>query len=325
MDHLRVEVLLELEEPLAHASGSYGNSSVAMRQKVRRRDGSFADIPIITGDTMRHGLREAGSYALLGAAGLLGENLSEAALRLLFAGGMVTRAGGAINLNEYREWVELVPPLGLLGGCAQNRVIPGQINVGTAVLVCDETAPFLPSWVTETLERSGTVVCPARAYVEEVQRVRMDPTLSTDKRALLTVEARAAVDARLLAGEIASVEGDDVGRASARSSALPFRYETVVRGSLMFWRVEARIYSEIDRDTFLTILAVFLRDATVGGRRGTGNGRLRAIAARNVEVLPFQERTADLTFQGDGVGELFRRHVQARRDRLRDFLGRVEA
>ena len=36
------------------------------------RIGSVVRVPIITGDTMRHGLREAGSYALLSAALRLG-------------------------------------------------------------------------------------------------------------------------------------------------------------------------------------------------------------------------------------------------------------
>ena len=77
---------------------------------------------------MRHAAREVSSYAMLRAAGMLEGALSEAALRLLFAGGMVTGRGdaGVINLDRYRELCALVPPMALFGGCTDNRVQPGK-------------------------------------------------------------------------------------------------------------------------------------------------------------------------------------------------------
>ncbi|MGH8630893.1 MAG: hypothetical protein ACREU7_09045, partial [Burkholderiales bacterium] len=116
MERKRLEFILEARSPIAHHQETFGNTAVLMRQKVRQPDGSFAAVPIITGDTMRHGLREAGTYCLLDCAGLLGEALTEQALRLLFAGGMVTGSGSVVKLDEYREMVDLVPTLALLGG-----------------------------------------------------------------------------------------------------------------------------------------------------------------------------------------------------------------
>lgn len=327
MENARIELVIEALEPIAHASETLGNSQIAMRQKIRQPDGTFAAVPIITGDTMRHGLREAGSYALLSAAGLLGEHLSESALRLLFSGGMVTGAGGSIRLDEYREWMELVPPLALLGGCAQNRVIPGQLDVSAAILICRETEDALPEWVREWLEERKVEIAAARQHVEEVQRVRMDPTLSPEKRKLLTELERSAVEGRLLASETASETQDAVGKSETKSSMMPFRYETIAQGSLFFWRVEARLFSAIDRDTFLTLLACFLRDSRVGGKKGTGHGRIRPIVARNIEVLPFHEKTSALALTGEtnAIGTLFREHVSERKERLKDFLSRVKA
>src|SRR5262245_29758625 len=107
----RFEFILQAAEPIAHHSETYGNAQVAMRKKVRQPDGSFASVPCITGDTLRHGLREASTYALLDAAGMLADpDLSESACRLLFAGGMITgSAGGAVKLGDYAEMVDLIP------------------------------------------------------------------------------------------------------------------------------------------------------------------------------------------------------------------------
>lgn len=328
MDQKRYEFLLEGREPISHAQENIGNASVIMRQKVRRPDGTFAHVPIITGDTMRHGLREAASYALLECAGLLGENLSESALRLLFAGGMVTgSAGGAVKLDEYREMVDLIPPLALLGGCAQNRVIPGRLQVSTAVLVCEETWPSLPPWVQEWLAERQAYVASARAHVEHVQRVRMDPTLDPAKRKLLTVGEQARVEGRLLASETAAETDDAVGRDRTKSTMMPFSYERVVQGSLFYWTVTGTTYGELDEDSLLVMLGTFLRLARVGGKRGTGHGLLVPVVAQQIGLARYSERmnTLELTGPDQRIGEMFKRHVADRAPRIKEFLERVAA
>lgn len=326
-EHKRYEFILEAREPISHAQESIGNVSVIMRQKVRQPDGTFAQVPIVTGDTMRHGLREAASYALLEGAGLLGENLSEAALRLLFSGGMITgSAGGAVKLDEYREMVDLMPHLALLGGCAQNRVIPGRIQVSTAVLVCEETEHLTPEWVRTWAKEQRTGAASARAHVEHVQRVRMDPSLDPAKRLLLTAGERARVESRLLASETASEEMDASTKDRAKSSMLPFSYERVAQGSLFFWSLTATCYSALDSDALLVMVGAFLRHARVGGKRGTGHGLIAPVAAKHVSLANFSERADTLALEGDAsIGELYRQHVAERADRIRDFLGRVVA
>ena len=67
----RIEILLRAEEPIAHHEGKH---------RQRRRDhapddvppsGRKTRVPIITGDTVRHGLREAVRARRFEAAGLL--------------------------------------------------------------------------------------------------------------------------------------------------------------------------------------------------------------------------------------------------------------
>ena len=231
MEIKRFEFILEAAQPIAHAEESLGNTSVLMRRKVCTPTGRWVRVPCITADTMRHGLREAAAFTYLDAAGLLGEALTEAALRLLFAGGMVTgSAGGSIRLGDYRTMVDLFPPLALLGGCAQNRLIPGRMCVDDATLICEEQAHALPSWVCDWLAAQSRGLDSARAHVEEAQRVRMDPTLDPLKRTLLTTEQDAQIESRLEASEQAATHEDDAGAGRARSSMMPRRYERLAQG-----------------------------------------------------------------------------------------------
>lgn len=323
----RFEFLLEAVQPIAHHEGTIGNHATVMRRKVRLADGEFAEVPVITGDTMRHGLREAATWALLDAAGLDEARLSDAALRLLFNGGVMTGRGdaGSVNLDQYRELATIIPPLALFGGCAMNRPIPGRIVVEDAVVLCQETMRWLAPWAVTLLE--GQSFAMARGYVEETQRVRMDATLDPSKRRLLSDGAQVAVNARLAASEAAHVADDAIARDESKSTMLPRTFERVVQGALFTWAIQAETYTELDDDTLLTTLGVFLSRPRVGGKKGTGHGELRVVAARDIGVRRPSERAEvlDCTELGPRVGEVFRAHCAARADEIGKFLAKVDA
>lgn len=326
----RYEFLVEAISPIAHHSEVFGNAAISMRRRVRQPDGSFVSVPIVTADTMRHQLREAASYALLDAAGLLDEPaLSESALRLLFAGGMLTGRGdaSAVKFSEYREIVDLVPPLALLGGCAQNRSIPGRLQVDDAVLICEETRAHWPAWVEEYVASSRISIDTCRAHVEEIQRVRMDPGLSPEKRALLTHAAEQGLLGRIGDNEAASESGDEIRQRDTKSTMMPRRMETIVAGSLFYWGLSATCVSDLDVDTLHTMLAAFLANPVVGGKRATGAGRLRPAAARDIKVArpSVESQALELIGPGSGFGERFAAHVSSRAEKVREFLGRVDA
>jgi hypothetical protein len=321
----RYEFVLEAVQPIAHHSETIGNEQVIMRRKVRQ-PGGWANVPIVTADTMRHGMREAAAYALLDAAGLLeSPSLGEAALRLLFAGGMVTGRGDAAvcKLDQFREMCELVPSMALFGGCSDNRVIPGRLNVEDATLICEETSRWCSPWQLQIAGELDT----CRAHVEEVQRVRMDPLLCPQKRLLMSADAQVEANRRLEGGERAH-EGDDaIERETTKSTMMPRRFERIAQGSLFSWACEAVCYSELDVDTFNVSVAAFLHRATVGGKRAVGHGRLQVVAANDVRLARPSEGLTPLDTKAlaPGVGQLFKAHVAERRERIAAFLAGVNA
>lgn len=275
------EFILQAVTPIAHHQEVFGNAAQVFRMDVRQPSGEFSKVPYITADTLRHGLREAAAYVMLDATGMLDKpQLTEAALRLLFAGGLITGGGaGAVKLDEYWEMVSLMPALALVGGCAQQRPIPGKLFVENALLICEETQHMVPDWQRDPAligELSGH-----RAHVEETIRVRMDPSLDPSKRLLLTDGDHYGIKQRLLASESASERNDAVEKRDSKSTMLPRSFETIKAGSLLSWRVSAVVQSEMERDALHTMMGAFLASAQVGGKRGTGHGRLAVLRLKD--------------------------------------------
>lgn len=327
-ERVKWEFILEAVEPIAHHSESFGNTAIAMRQKTRLPDGTFTQVPIVTGDTIRHQLREAASYALLDAAGMLDvPSLGEAALRLLFNGGMISGSQDTVvKLDQFRELVELCPHIALLGGCAQNRSVPGRLSVSAAELICEETAHRMPDWVIEYLREQKTALGGAREHVEEVQRVRMDASLDPGKVKLLS-DGGVDVRNRLLASEHGKETGDAVLAQDNKSSMMPRRFETLVAGSIFYWKVECDTFNALDRDTLTTMVGHFLQNAKVGGKRATGHGRIRAVVGKQIQVRRPKEAPEglDATALAPRLGSLFYTHVAARKDRVRSLLNEIDA
>ena len=332
-DRVRYEFILTAVTPIAHHQETFGNTAQVFRRDVRQPDGEFAKVPYVTADTMRHGLREAAAYAMLDAVGLLDKaDLSESALRLLFAGGLITGGGaGAVKLDEYREMVSLLPSLGLLGGCAQNRAIPGKLQVDDALLICDETMHQIPEWQRDPEVIGATAS--RRAHVEETIRVRMDPSLDPGKRLLLTDGEHHAINQRLLTSEAASASGDAVDKRESKSTMLPRSFETIKAGSLFSWAVSATVQSEIERDALHTMIGAFLATCTVGGKRATGHGRLAALrlkdgthAAREHQAFRPAEvaRVSADALALRGASTL-RAHYATNAERIRSMLATVQA
>lgn len=319
------EFVLEARTPIAHHSETIGNTQVLMTRKHRTADGRWVNLPVISGDTMRHGLRDAGMRAYLDAAGV--QELSLPALRLLFNGGVVMgSAGGTVSIRDYKTMVDLCPPLGLLGGCVSNRIVPGRMTVDEAVLICDESTNVLPDWVHEWMGSNGGTFDPLKAHVEEATRVRMDPALDPEKRTMLTQADDDEVARMLSDGEDASLEGDVVLAEKSKSTLMPRSFERVAAGSLFYWRVSARVQDDLMLDTFHVMLSQFLGNAWVGGKRGTGHGNLKPVTARKMRLsLTMELEDVKPDAVAPRVGGLFQRHVKDRAEQIGKFLAEVAA
>lgn len=332
----RAEVLFEAAQPISHQETTIGNHGVAATAKVRQRGGGFARVPMVSGNAMRNRMRYASSLAVLRAAGLLGESLSEPAIRLLFNGGKVVsnktkgkdgekKGGGGISMDRYRELCAIVPTLGIFGGCTENRIVPGKLSVSSLDLVCEENERFLPVWIREWMTAENERLDTAREHLEVVQSVSMDPALSPAMRTLMLPDAQVAVTDRLARSERAHA-ADEAAADADKSGMMPYTYERICKGALFYWRTWVTVNSALEEDTFRVVLSE-LRDhgPVVGGKGGTGHGELSIIGARGVELARAVEKADALDLGSPHVGSLFVPHVKERREQLQSFLSGVAA
>lgn len=326
MKRTRYEVLLRAAQPIAHAEGTVGNATLAMRRKVRTHEGEIVSVPIVTGDTMRHQMREAAAMALLDGLGMLETpSLTEAATRLLFNGGMLTgkASGGGIKLSDFRTLCGLLPTLALFGGCANAQLVPGQLEVTDALVISEETQSVVPQWM---VERAGLLQS-ARDLLDEEQRVRFDSMRDPSKTRLLEPGARDAVERKATAREEAHDSGSDADALATKSTMLPRTCEVIIPGTLLSWSVTATTYSALEEDCFAVVMGAFLRRPIVGGKRGTGHGLLQPLAGNEVPIARPAEmaQSMDLVALSARRGDIFRAHLAEQRDVIRQVLDKVQA
>lgn len=118
---------------------------------------------------------------------------------------------------------------------------------------------------------------------------------------------------------------------------MPFRYERMVQGSVLFWAVEATCHTDLEMDTLDTMVWTAMANARVGGKRGTGHGLLKPVALQEIRNnRPFGPVRVSMRLLGDArtevriedrppPGEMFRAHVAARATKVREFLQKVNA
>lgn len=324
MQMTRYEFLVRAVQPISHTQENFGNYGVFMRKRIVMPNGSVQSVPYITGDSIRNRARRASTYALLDAAGLLGnEALTESALKLMFAGGGVTEKGDAsvVNLDKYRELASLIPTLALFGGCTDNRPLPGQINIDEGNPICSETMHTAPGWVHEWLSNNGVQVLTQRRLIEEVTRVRMDPTTSPEMVKLLTPTEQIRVNGRLLASEKAHEDGDAIEAKKNKSSAMPRSFERLIEGTLFLCGIEARTYTDLEADTFDYCVGCLLNNFTVGGKQSVGHGRLKFVCGNKIHFTPTSGNFDDMgTGLAAKTGELFKAHVAAHKEQIVSWL-----
>lgn len=318
--------VVRADNSLSHHSEVMGNMALFMRQKIMLPDLSIVEVPYVTGDACRHMMRESMSLALLAAIGLT-TGLSEGANRLLFNGGMLTGKGNAavVNLTEYRNLCRLIPHIALFGGCAGNRPIPGTLKVGVLRLLCQETVHLLPDAVLAWIESNKIKLNSCREHIEEEVRVRNDASLDPSKRAFLNAASRAAIEARLAGSEKAAQDGDGAEAEKHKFGMMPRSAEVLAAGSLFSFEVSATVSNPLEEDILRSTIAAWLGgNPYVGGKSGTGHGKLKAIAGFGMPAPLSQQPTQPLDTQAllapNALGSLFLAHVRAHQKEIRDFL-----
>ncbi|WP_280503005.1 hypothetical protein [Nocardia farcinica] len=142
--HAPIPVTITLTTPLHHGAGNSGNTALLRSETVIQPDGTQAQVPFVSANSVRHGLRNALAWHLATTLDLPDGSLSKPVVDLLWSGGAVTSTGAQTNLELPRKIEAVLPMLGLLGYAAQSDIISGTLRVDPLILVCRENAWRLP-------------------------------------------------------------------------------------------------------------------------------------------------------------------------------------
>jgi len=166
-----IPLTLTLLSPLHHGAGTSGNSQLLRTQEVVLPDGSSAVVPFVSGNSLRHAIRNACAELTLDAVAATPGTLNKQTVDLLYSGGALTSAESAqIDLAAHRRLDATWPPAGLLGYSGRGQIWAGTLYVDHLGLVCAENAWRLPAGV----RTHPHAVLPAAALRDEEFGTRHD-------------------------------------------------------------------------------------------------------------------------------------------------------
>ena len=260
----RIDITATALEALHHGQGAEGNTQVLRRQEIVTPDGEIATVPFISGNSLRHMLRDAGVRYALDAMGVPDGSLSKGTIDLLFSGGSL---GGkaSVTLAKARAVAELFPILSVLGYSAGSRIQPGKIEVGHLHLVCEENQHRMPRLEPLALRHAG-------AFVGEEFGTRHD--------AARLPYAQRLLGAPRPAPEEPEKKGRTKGAKDEESTQMIYDWEVVLPGSRFWGGITYRELSPIEIDALRSALSYACEGMhpdggylfRVGAKRGTGHG-----------------------------------------------------
>lgn len=142
---VRVPFTATLTSALHHGAGTAGNTSLLRTQRITLPDGARASVPYVSGNSVRHQMRESLAWHAMRVMNIPDGALTKPVVDLLWSGGAITRTGAETRLDLIRSTESLFPALSLLGYSAGSDMVRGALAVNHLHVVCRENAWRLPA------------------------------------------------------------------------------------------------------------------------------------------------------------------------------------
>jgi len=262
--------------PIHHGSGTAGNTALLRTQEIVLPDGTQTAVPFVSGNSIRHAIRDALAWRLVRTLGVAEGGLTKGAVDLLWSGGALTKTGSQVELDQARRWTELVPALGLLGYSAQSDIVTGALRADNLNLICVENRWRLPAYLAEH-PHAGL---PAGRFRGEVFGTRHDV-------------AGTGVDILVASGMV-----------QPTSTQMIYEHQVLLPGAALW----GGLYLDAATPTAQDALHAALTDITaagtvqVGAKRSAGFGTcLATFPAGGIDPAAAARHTAHLQAHGDAI------------------------
>lgn len=184
---LTLHVLINLQSPLSHIGEVTGNVSNLKTLKVIDFDGQPRSVFCYSGNALRNGLlRRRGVASAMESLGLC---VNPDVHHTLFAGGRIDGSTGS-DMELDKRIRQLMPWLSVLGtakpagvfGVKNTQMVQGRLNVGSAYLVCYESAPYIFEQFPAALPPESLEGCNAIARAKAA--LSLDPFVPPSQEAI---------------------------------------------------------------------------------------------------------------------------------------------
>jgi hypothetical protein len=256
---IQIFCLSEALSPITQARGTAGNESLINRELVATPLGERY-VPTLSGNAIRHQIREFGSQFLMDRMGWSGK-MNERRLNFMFGGGSLTEGGGRENTDLIADLPESIPLFSLLGGCLPNQMLRGRMKVASGTLVCAENQDRLRHLSPYPLP-DELVLRDSDAFVGTYQYVRNDAVGSVPQH--LNQDSR---DSRRKAADEGKYAGSD---------QMIFSGQTIIPGACFIHGFILPNASDLEIGCLLLALSYWIESGnTIGGKGNIGHGRLQ--------------------------------------------------
>jgi hypothetical protein len=224
----RIVMIVRLLSPLRHGGDTVGNVQTFRRRGHIMPDGRLEQVPYLSGNSIKHFIREHSALFALEACGLTDGALSREQVHLFFSGGALTKGGQSVRFDEVRKAEAAFPVLGLCGYGAGNTLVASAIQVDDAIPICAQTQHLIQEEVdryASTYERLFDQY--AESFMSEPFGTRHEPTRQPH---IMQMLKQTEADALALAiGESKDVKHADKGD----SAQMIYNYEVMNPGAVL--------------------------------------------------------------------------------------------
>ena len=230
--------------PCHHGGNDKTGSTVLLNRQKWIVDGEPAEIPYISGNSIRGVLRRLLFHDFLRRLDYEIDVSHGGGRRLyhaLFSGGSLEQArgkdAGHNNLELKRRIYDLIPGARLFGFAYGNQLLEGTLKVGQIMPVCTELAAFMPDELKPRLS--------VFSLIAQRFHTRQDDLISADR---------------------------DEGEAAHQ---MLVDYEIFLAGTVFWHDFRIEDATSLDRSTFAALLAAWEAKPYLGAKSATGLGKVR--------------------------------------------------
>jgi hypothetical protein len=146
---VHLSLVMTAADTIMHGAGNAGNTQLLRTQEMLLPDGTQVRVPYVSGNSVRHQLRDALAWHLVQVLDVEPGSLPKGVTDLLWSGGALTETGSRADLAMMRRVHDLLPGLGLLGYSARSAIITGTLHASNVHVTCAENAWRLPAALRE--------------------------------------------------------------------------------------------------------------------------------------------------------------------------------